>query len=144
MIESVETRWMGDMAFESQIDGFPVKMDADQQFGGTGFGFRPKPLVLSSLAGCTGMDIVSILQKKKVNFRSFNIAISAEVTETHPKYYKKIHMIFEITGEYFSGNQDILEKVERAVRLSAESYCGVSTMLKNTCEISREIRLISV
>lgn len=143
MTESVKTHWMGEMTFESNIDGFSVKMDADPQFGGTNFGTRPKPMVLSALAGCTGMDVVSILRKKKVDFQSLNIDIVAEVSETHPKYYQKIHMVFEITGKNFNDNREIYEKVERAIQLSAESYCGVSYMLRNTCDITREIQLFN-
>ncbi|MFH1161491.1 MAG: OsmC family protein [bacterium] len=76
MIEVVETRWMGHLAFEANIDGFHVKMDTSPQHGGTGFGPRPKPMVLSSLAGCTGMDVVSILTKKRVEFAGLKIIIN--------------------------------------------------------------------
>jgi|WetSurMetagenome_2_1015567.scaffolds.fasta_scaffold75188_2 putative redox protein len=143
MNETVITNWVGGMAFESRIDDFTVTMDTDPQYGGTHFGPRPKPLVLSSLAGCTGMDMVSILMKKRVVIKAFRISINAEVLETHPKYYNKIHLIFEVTGEGFEGNQDIYEKVQRAAELSRDSYCGVNAMLRHAAEITHEIRLVN-
>lgn len=143
MNEVIETNWKGQMAFESSIDGFAIKMDADPQFGGTKYGPRPKPMLLSSLAGCTGMDVVSILNKKRVAFKALKIIIDAELTETHPKYYQKIKLIFEFTGENFAGNEEVYTKISRAVALSSENYCGVSAMIKYTCEIISEIRLIN-
>ncbi len=141
MSETVETRWMGQMSFEAKIDGYPIKMDASPEFGGRNYGPRPKPMVLSSLAGCTGMDVVSILKKKRVEFTDFRVVIDGELTTTHPKYYSKIHIIFEFTGDNFEGNDEIYSKVKRAVELSSENYCGVSAMLKNSSEISWEITL---
>ncbi|MFH1296072.1 MAG: OsmC family protein [Bacteroidota bacterium] len=143
MNEFVETRWMGKMTFEASIDGIPVKMDANPKHGGSSFGPRPKPMVLSSLAGCTGMDIVSILTKKRITFSDFRILINAEVTETHPKYYHKIHLIFQFTGENFKGNQEVYEKIKRSIDLSSDNYCGVNAMLRKTCDISWEIRLMN-
>lgn len=141
MNEVVVTEWKGNMTFEAVIDGISVKMDADPQFGGIGFGARPKPMVLSSLAGCTGMDVISILTKKQVPVTHFQIHVNGELTETHPKYYKSIHVIFEVTGPGFEGDQSVFDKVQRAVKLSTENYCGVNAMLKNSCTITNEIIL---
>lgn len=143
MNETVITNWVGGMAFESRIDEFTVTMDTDPQYGGQHHGPRPKPLVLSSLAGCTGMDMVSILAKKRVAIKALRISINAEATETHPKYYNKIHFIFEVTGEGFEGNQDIYAKVLRAIELSRDSYCGISAMLKYAAEFTHEIILVN-
>ena len=141
MNEIVETTWMGHMAFEAKIDGYSIKMDTTPDHGGTNFGPRPKPMVLSSLAGCTGMDVVSILKKKRVEFTSFRIKINGEMTETHPKYYNKIHITYEFTGNNFEGDNEIYAKIKRAVELSSENYCGVNAMLKNSSEISWDILL---
>lgn len=129
------------MKFEAEVDGFPINMDASPEHGGSNFGSRPKPMVLSSLAGCTGMDVVSILSKKRVTFGDFRILIHAEMTETHPKYYHKIHLIYQFTGENFEGNQELHEKIKRSVELSSDNYCGVSAMLRKSCDISWEIQL---
>jgi len=141
MQEFVETRWMGNMAFEAEIDGFAVKMDASPEFGGTNYGPKPKRLIIPSLAGCTGMDIVSILHKKRVIFSDFRILINAEMTETHPKYYSKIHLIFQFTGENFIGNDEVHEKIKRSIELSSDVYCGVTAMLKKSSDITWEIQL---
>ena len=141
MSDLIETRWMGQMSFEAKIDGYSIKMDASPDFGGTNFGPRPKPMVLSSLAGCTGMDVASILKKKRVEFTGFRVVIDGELTDSHPKYYSKIHIIFEFAGDNFEGNEEVYSKVKRAVELSSENYCGVSAMLKKSSEITWEIRL---
>ncbi len=141
MQEFVETRWMGQMTFEAAIDGYPVKMDASPEHGGSNFGPRPKPIILSSLAGCTGMDIVSILTKKRITFHDFRILIHAEMTETHPKYYHKIHLVYHFTGENFEGNMELFEKIKRSIELSSDNYCGVSAMLRKSCDITWEIQL---
>ena len=129
------------MAFESRIEEYRIRMDADATVGGTGKGPRPKPLVLSALAGCTGMDIISILSKKRVVPDSFSISVTGELRDEFPKYYKKIRIVFELKGNDFENSPDILAKVERAVQLSRETYCAVSAMLKGSCEISHEIIL---
>lgn len=144
MSEIVETHWMGDMAFESQIDQFTINLDASPEHGGLNHGPRPKPLLLSSLAGCTGMDIVSIVRKKRVDLKKFDIRIEAEMTDTHPKYYHKIHLIFTFYGKDFEGNDALLSKITRAVELSSENYCGVSAMLKKSSEITYEIRIRNI
>lgn len=132
---------MGHMTFEAAIDGFPVRMDASLEHGGKNFGPRPKPMVLSSLAGCTGMDVVSILSKKRIAFGDFRILINAVMTETHPKYYHKIHLIYRFTGENFEDNKELYEKIKHSIELSNDNYCGVSAMLRKSCDISWEIQL---
>jgi putative redox protein len=141
MNETVETKWIGNMAFESAIDNYRIYMDADEKFGGTKKGPRPKPLVLSALAGCTGMDVISILAKKKIIPDSFVMKVTGELSEDHPKYYKNITIAFELTGSNFENNSDIFSKVQRAVQLSTENYCGVNAMLKNSCLITHQIIL---
>jgi putative redox protein len=143
MKETVESTWIDNMAFEAVIDEYKVRMDADPGSGGTKQGPRPKPLVLGALAGCTGMDVISILKKKKVTPVSFRILVTGELTEEHPKYYKSIHIQFELRGEGFEKNEDILAKVERAIQLSSENYCGVQAMLKKASMITHDIVLLN-
>ena len=142
MAEAIVTNWLSNMAFESTIGDFSITMDADESSGGNNLGPRPKPMVLSALAGCTGMDVISILKKKKVVPVSFKILISATQTDEHPRYYKTIHITYELTGINYCNNEDILQKVKRSVELSRENYCGVSAMLKKSCEITDEIILL--
>jgi putative redox protein len=137
MKTKIDCSWKKDMTFESEVNGFKILMDADPAVGGNNHGARPKPLTLVSLAGCTGMDVISILKKMKVEPEYFNISVEGELTEEHPKYYHKIHLIFEFKGE----NVDI-EKVEKAVNLSRDRYCGVNALLSFGSEITHEIRIL--
>ncbi|MCK4678648.1 MAG: OsmC family protein [Bacteroidales bacterium] len=130
----VNIDWMEDMAFETEINGHKLILDADESVGGKDRGPRPKPLTLVSLGGCTGMDVVSILNKMRVNFESCRVSIEAEQTDEHPKYYHKIHLTY-----IFKGNDLPMAKLDKAVNLSQDRYCGVSTMLRNRAELTYEI-----
>jgi putative redox protein len=133
----IECTWKHDMVFEADVQGFKILMDADPSVGGQNMGPRPKPLTLVSLAGCTGMDVISILKKMRIEPDYFNVSVEGELTEEHPKYFHKIKVIYEIKGKGIE-----YEKVEKAVTLSQERYCGVSAMLKAVAEISHEIRIL--
>ena len=137
MKEIINVSWAGDMAFEASIDDHSVLMDASEKVGGKNAGPRPKPLLMASLAGCTGMDVVSILKKMKMELSSFNMKIEGTLTEEHPKQYTAIHLIYEFTGANLS-----LEKVKHAIELSQEKYCGVSATLKKAIPVTYEIKII--
>ncbi len=113
-----------------------VTMDGPESFGGSNAAIRPKELLLLSLAGCTGADVSAILQKKRVKLAGFEINVSAESTETHPKVYTKIHLEFMFYGT------DIKEKdVEKAIELSQTVYCGVTAMLEKSIEITHSYKI---
>lgn len=137
MEHKVETQWKGQMQFEASIGTSKVLMDAALESGGTDAGPQPKKLMLAALTGCTGMDVVSILQKMKVNFDTFKISVQADVSEEHPKYYTKVHLVYEITGKDIDR-----AKVEKAVQLSQEKYCGVSHMFRHFSQLTYEIQVI--
>jgi len=137
MKTKIDCAWKQDMTFEADVNGFKIMLDADTAVGGGNNGPRPKPLTLVSLAGCTGMDVISILKKMRAEPEYFNVSVEGELTEEHPKYYHKIHIIFELKGK----NVDI-EKTEKAVSLSRERYCGVSALLGFGAEITHEIRIL--
>lgn len=130
----VNVNWSGNMAFEAEVNGFKMALDADEKVGGANTGPRPKPLILVALGGCTGMDVVSILDKMRIKPDYFNVEVSGEMTEEHPKYYNKIHIRY-----IFRGNDLPMEKLEKAVTLSQEKYCGVSEMLRKAAQITHEI-----
>ena len=92
MHHEIGCAWTGGMAFEAEVSGTKVAMDADEAVGGKGGGCRPKPLLLASLAGCSGMDVVSILAKMRENLSWFNIRVEGEVSEEHPKRYTAMMM----------------------------------------------------
>jgi putative redox protein len=136
-MSKVSVNWSGDMAFEVDVNGFKLTIDADEKVGGQNKGPRPKPLTLASLGGCTGMDVISILRKMRVEPEDFNIEVSGELTEEHPKYYHKFHIKYT-----FKGKDLDRDKIEKAVNLSQERYCGVSELLRKGAEITHEIEII--
>ena len=114
-----------------------VMMDGPEDFGGSNAAIRPKELLLLSLGGCSGSDVAVILKKKRVHVDDFQMNVTAESTETHPRVYSKINVEYVFTGK------NIREKdVERAIQLSEDTYCGVRAMLKNTVEITHSYRII--
>ena len=116
-----------------------ITMDGPENFYGSNAGIRPKELILISLAGCTGSDVVAILQKKKVNFTGFEINIEAEQQEEHPQVYTKIHL------EYVFYGKNIQEKdVERAIELSQTKYCSVTAMLQKAVTIEHSYKIVEV
>ena len=135
-MHKITTKHLENFAFESTIDAFKFKMDSSDAPTGIGAP-SPKKLMLSALAGCTGIDVVSILQKMKVDFTEFSIDIEASLTEEHPKIYEKVSILYSIK---------VLEtdksKVERAVQLSKEKYCGVSAMFGYFASINWEINFL--
>ncbi len=137
MKHSVKTAWKGDMTFEANVDNIPVFMDTTSELGGKNKGPRPKELLLASVSGCTGMDVVSILKKMKVELESFNIYVEADMTEEHPKHYTRMHLIYEFKGKNLDRS-----KLEKAVSLSQDKYCGVSYMFKQFLEFTYQINVI--
>ncbi len=137
MKHNVNTSWKGNMQFSALVSGHEVIMDAPPQVGGEDKGARPKQLMLAALAGCTGMDVVSILKKMRIEVEQFDVDIEADMTEENPKHYTKMHLIYKFKGE----NLD-LEKLKKAVELSQEKYCGVSMVYRQTMELSYEIVIL--
>jgi putative redox protein len=123
------------MLFESTNEGGNFLIDANKEVGGEGKGFRPKALMLSSLAGCSGLDIVSLLKKMRAEVKDFNIEIEAELTDEHPKFYKKVKVIYNFYDSDFKK-----DKIEKSVNLSEERYCGVMHMFKQFAEVTTEIK----
>jgi putative redox protein len=134
--ETVETRWLENMAFETEVGGHKIIIDAVNEAGGENRGPRPKPLMLSALGGCTGMDVISILKKMRVEVNSFRVIVQGDTTEEHPKHFYKMHVIYEFSGENLP-----MEKLQKAVELSEERYCGVSATYRKALQLTSEIRI---
>lgn len=130
----VDVTWQGEMAFEAEVNGFKIVIDAEEKVGGQNKGPRPKPLTLASLGGCTAMDVISILKKMRVEPEWFNVEVEGELTEEHPKYYHTIRITYQFKGE----NLD-MEKLKKAVDLSQERYCGVSALLSKGARLESRI-----
>ena len=127
-------RWNSGLAFTALQGGHAVPLDAPVASGGQDSGASPKGLLLSGLGGCTGLDVVSILEKMRVPFEAFEVQASAELTDEHPKVFRSIHLRY-----VFKGRGLPMEKLEKAVILSMDRYCGVSAMLAKAAPISWEI-----
>ncbi|MEP0211625.1 MAG: OsmC family protein [Cellulophaga sp.] len=122
----ITTKWLGNMAFESNNpSGNNLTIDIAKEDGGDGQGYRPKALMLAGLAGCSGLDVASLMKKMKLEVDEFTIETIANLTDEHPKYYDAV------TIEYhFHGSNLDEKKLQRAVDLSVEKYCGVMEMFR--------------
>jgi putative redox protein len=136
MKDAINVQWIGNMAFEALVDEHRLILDSRPEVGGQNKGPRPKSLLMVSLGGCTGMDVISILKKMKVEVTGFHVRVVGDLTEEHPKRYTALKLIYE-----FSGIDLPPDKLKRAVELSQEKYCGVVATLKDSCEITYEIRI---
>lgn len=131
MSHKVTTHWKGNMLFESDNPtGKTLFMDTSPENGGNNEGLGPKAMMLSSLAGCSGLDIVSILKKMKVSIDDFKMEVSGELTEEHPKYYHTVTLDY-----HFYGSDLNEKKIKTAVNLSVSTYCGVMEMFRRFAKV---------
>ncbi|MBT8303238.1 MAG: OsmC family protein [Bacteroidia bacterium] len=137
MSHKVTTHWKGNLQFESDNpNGKTVLIDTSPEHGGHNSGLGPKAMMLSALAGCSGLDVVSILDKMKVKISDFRMDTYGELTDEHPKYYKKVSIEYHFYGEDLNKS-----KIKKAVDLSIEKYCGVMEMFRRFAEIETSIHL---
>ena len=129
MTTNIKTTWTGENTFLAE-DGEGRKTNL------SGEHLRPMQMLLASLAGCSGVDVVLILEKKRVKLSDFQIEISAERAETYPKVYTDIHLTYSFWGENIKKKD-----VEQAIELSENKYCSVSAMLKSTAKITSEYKI---
>ncbi|MGV8134826.1 MAG: OsmC family protein [Mangrovibacterium sp.] len=132
----VDLSWKQNLAFETEMDGHPMILDAAPENGGDDLGPRPKKLMLAALAGCTGIDVISILKKMKVIPEAFHVIVEGDLAEEHPKKYEKMKVIYQFKGKNLPP-----DKLEKAVRLSEEKYCSVSAVYRQAIVMTREIRI---
>ncbi len=127
------TTWTGDLSFESMQEELgPLLMDGNLKKG-----LSPKALLLAGLAGCSAVDVVEILHKMRVHFTSLQVLSEAEQTEEHPRVFKDITLTFIINAASTE-----LDKIQKAVDLSMEKYCGVAAMLRKNSAIHATVQLI--
>jgi len=126
------TIWKKDHEFESHLDHNLIKIDGSRKNG-----YGPKALLLAGLAGCSGIDIVDLLKKMRVEFSDFAIQVKAEQTEDNPKVYKDIFIAYTLKTE-----QTNEAKVRKAIDLSLEKYCGVSAMLRKNSPIHYSLEIL--
>jgi putative redox protein len=131
---SIVSAHTGGMAFSTSINGHAVDIDLTKEHGGDDSAPGPKILMLVSLAGCTGVDVVSILDKMKISFSDFTIKVDAELTDEHPRIYKDVLITYSIKVD-----EDGRGNVEKAIKLSQEKYCGVSEMFRAFATLDSKI-----
>ena len=135
MNNKITTVWKGGMKFESDNpSGKTVMMDTDVEGADERYGLSPKAMMLSSLAGCTGLDVVFVLNKMKVTDYELTMEVEGELTEEHPKYYHTVTLDY-----HFTGNDLNEAKFEKAVNLSIEKYCGVMEMFRQFAKVHTRI-----
>lgn len=135
MTNKVSTHWKGNMQFESDNpSGKTVFMDTSPENGGHSSGLSPKAMMLSSLAGCSGLDVISILDKMKVEIADFKMDTYGELTNEHPKYYHTVSVEYHFYGENLEE-----QKITKAVNLSIDKYCGVMEMFRKFAKINISI-----
>lgn len=117
--------------------GFKVPLGADPSLGGENDGFRPLELMAISLAGCTAMDTISILQKKRQQVTGFEVRVHAERTTEHPRVFTKMDVTYIVTGKQIDQ-----AAVERAIELSETKYCPAQAMLSKAVEITHSHQII--
>jgi putative redox protein len=131
-------KWTKNMSFSGiSGSGQEVKMDASEEVGGNNSGARPMELLLHGLAGCTGIDIMSILNKMRLEPTSFEMKVDGDRAEDHPKRFTKIHIHYALEGELPE------DKIIRAIQLSKDKYCSVSHSLNAEIIASYSINGVS-
>ena len=135
MINKITTEWKGGMTFKSDNpSGNSFLIDDKVEGVNKREGLAPKSLMLSALAGCTGLDVVSVLDKMKVTNYDFKMEVTGELTDEHPKYYHKVKLDYHFYG--INLNE---KKIKKSVDLSVEKYCGVMEMFRQFAKLDTEI-----
>ncbi len=128
---NAKVTWKGRMSFEGNADsGFQLPLGTDLSIGGDEDGFRPMELLAIGLGGCTAMDVISILQKKRQDITGFAVHVDAERATDHPKVFTHIKVEYIVHG-----HQVDRAAVERAIELSVTKYCPAQAMLAKALEI---------
>ncbi len=131
---STKTIWRENNIFDTELDGHTITIDLAKEAGGNDAGPRPKKLLLVAAAGCSGLDVVEMARKMRIDLKSFEIAIDAGMNEKYPKEYTSMKVIYTFEGEGLPK-----EKLERACKLSFDTYCGVLALYKKAMPISYEV-----
>lgn len=128
--ETVKVSHNSGLNFTANVHGHEITIDKEN-------GPRPKALMLAALSGCTGFDVVSILTKMRVDFSDFSVTSRAVQTETEPSVYNEVTIVYTIKVAL-----EDHPKVEKAVHLSKEKYCGVSRMFASFSKVNFEIEYL--
>ena len=137
MVEA-KLKWAGGVKFDGESAfGLPISTDGTLKAGGTEKGYKPTELVMFGLAGCSGVDIVKILEKMRQKLTGLEIEVRASQPDQYPKPFNKIEVKYTLRGQGLDKN-----KVEQAIELSDEKYCAVSLTLKGVAKIVSSFEII--
>jgi|SRR6185437_11798316 len=131
MDHKISSQWMGKMQFNALVNGHTIVMDGPEKVGGEDNGPIPKPLVLTALSGCTGMDVIAFLRKDHKEVKDLEVNVRGELSKGHPLQYVSVHLDY-----IFDGPPEHQDAALQAVTLSQEKYCGVSDMLKKIMPVT--------
>lgn len=139
-IMTASARLQDGMRFQGESgSGYTLTMDAEEHAGGENAGFRPMELLLVGLAGCTAMDVISILRKKREDVTDYEVKVTGERAEDHPRVYTSVTITHIVTGRHVKP-----ESVARAVELSETKYCGASATLSKTARVEHKYEVREV
>ena len=134
---TINAVFKGGMNFTADINGHKIEIDTDEAHGGNNLGTRPKAMMLAALAGCTGLDIIGILNKMRVSFSDYSIKVEGHLTEGDAAIYDEVTVNHTVKVA-----KDDEPKVEKAVKLSQEKYCGVTKMFEAFAKVSYTINYL--
>jgi putative redox protein len=130
--------WKEGLSFIStSADGYTIPLGSEPEVGGNGEGFRPMELLAIGLAGCTAMDVISILQKKRQDITAFEVQVDTDRATEHPKVFTHITVEYIVTGHNVQASA-----VERSIELSVTKYCPAQAMLEKACKIEHRYSII--
>lgn len=134
----VKLDWKSGLSFKGSApeSGYSVDISAEPTVGGSGDGLTPLELVALGLGGCTGVDVISILKKKRQEVTGLEIQVRPQRREEHPRVWTQVTIEYIVTGKDIDS-----AAVERAIQLSSEKYCPVQNMLKKTVEIETRYQI---
>jgi putative redox protein len=129
--------WEDGMSFLGESEGQSVRLDADSAVGGMGDGMRPMTLLLLGVAGCTAMDVISILRKKRQNVTGLRVEARGRQADEHPRVFEEVDLIYEVRGTSVDP-----KAVERAIELSEDRYCPAIATVRGTAEIRSRYEIV--
>ena len=137
---TARVKWVEQRTFLGESgSGHTVVMDGAPDAGGRDLGVRPMEMLLLGLGGCTAFDVIDILQKGREPVGDLAVEITGERADSIPKVFTKIRVKYVVSGRGLSR-----DKVERAVKLSAEKYCSATIMLGAAAEITHDIEIVEI
>lgn len=117
-----------------------TQIDSSVTAGGTGIGSNPMEMVLMAIAGCSGMDVVSILEKMRVSYQRFEINVQGERSTDHPRVFTDIEVSYRFWGDGIEEEQ-VQDKLNRALALSLEKYCSVANMIDKVANLTYKLEV---